>query len=363
VLNNMASWGTTAVSDAGDPVEIAEPSLDILKTSNDPVADAGDLISFDISIWHTADSTAPAFDVILHDIIPAGLVYNPASNPNHRLESVSGPVPLVIFVGGEVQATWSVINLGETAVVRLWVSIDPAVTPGTTISNEASVEWSSLPGDESSPRSDYNDHSTERDYDPADPSEINIYGGISSSDVVTVRGIGLPDELPQTGFAPNQVTELPAQSVAYQNYGEGFWLEIPILGINAQITGVPYGEEGWDTTWLWNQVGYLQGTAFPTWEGNTAITGHVYLPDATQGPFARLGLLRWGNQIVIRANGLRYTYEVRSNRVVFPDDTSILGHTEEDWITLITCSYFNPDTNQYRYRIAVKAVLVSIDAE
>ena len=367
LLDNLASWGTTNVSDSADPVQIAEPFLDIAKTSNNSVADAGDLISFDIEIWHTAGSSSPAYDVILHDVIPAGLIYTPSTNPNHRLESISGPVPTVTFVGGEVQAYWSVIDWSETssevAVVRLWATIDPATPPGTVINNVASAEWSSLPGDETSARSSSNDYSTERWYDPGDPTNVNVYGGITSADVVTVGGIALPDELPQTGFAPNQITELPGRPVEYNDYDEGFWLEIPILGINAQIAGVPFGENGWDTTWLWNQLGYLEGTAFPTWEGNTAVTGHVYLPDGTPGPFVRLGLLRWGNQIILHANGLQYTYEVRSNKIVFPTNTSILEHTDEDWLTLITCSYFNQATNEYRYRIAVKAVLISIDPE
>ncbi|MEN8242823.1 MAG: sortase, partial [Chloroflexota bacterium] len=363
LLNNLAAWGTTSTTDSADPVQIAEPFLNISKTSNNSVANAGELISFDIEIWHTAGSSSPAYDVILHDVIPAGLIYTPSTNPNHRLQSISGPVPTVSFAGGEVQAYWSVINLTDVAVVRLWATIDPSVSPGTVINNVASAEWSSLPGDEHSPRSASNDYSTERWYDPADPSDVNIYGGITSADVVTVGGIALPDQLPQTGFAPDQITELPVQPVEYSDYNEGYWLEVPILGINAQIAGVPFGEDGWDTTWLWNQLGYLEGTAFPTWEGNTAITGHVYLPDGTPGPFVRLGLLRFGNQIILHANGLKYTYEVRSNKIVFPDNTSILGHTDEDWLTLITCSYFNQDTNEYRYRIAVKAVLVRIDSE
>jgi LPXTG-site transpeptidase (sortase) family protein len=364
ILNNTAAWGTTNVTDAGDPLQVTEPFLAIAKTSNNSVANAGDLISFDIEIRHSASSTATAYDVVLHDVIPAGLVYTPTSNPDHRLESISGPAPTAVgFVAGEVLAQWNTLDLTDVAVVRLYASIDPAVSPGTVINNVSSVEWTSLPGNLQTPRSPYNDFSTERWYDPDDPSNVNIYGGITSADTVTVGGIPLPEELPQTGFAPNQITALPPQPFEYKNYAEGFWMEIPILGISAPIAGVPHDENGWDTTWLWNQLGYLEGTAFPTWEGNTAITGHVFLPDGTAGPFQRIGLLRWGNEVVIHANGLKYVYEVRSNRLVFPNNTSILEHTDEDWVTLITCSYFNQHTNQYRYRIAVQAVLMRIEAE
>jgi LPXTG-site transpeptidase (sortase) family protein len=365
ILNNTAAWGTTSVADTGGPLQVTEPFLAITKTSNNSVANAGDLISFDIEIQHSGASTAPAYDVILHDVIPTGLVYNPATNPDHRLESISGPAPTAVnLVGGEVLAEWTVLDLTDVAVVRLYASIDSAVPTGTVINNVASVEWTSLPGNlQTPPRSSYNDFSTERWYDPDDPSNVNVYGGITSADTVTVGGIPLPAELPQTGFAPNQITDLPPKPFEYKNYSEGFWMEIPILGISSPIVGVPHDQDGWDTTWLWNQLGYLEGTAFPTWEGNTAITGHVFLPDGTPGPFQRIGLLRWGNEVIIHANGLKYTYEVRSNRLVYPNNTSILGHAEEDWVTLITCSYFSQSTNQYRYRIAVKAVLMSIEAE
>jgi hypothetical protein len=51
-------------------------------------------------------------------------------------------------------------------------------------------------------------------------------------------------------------------------------LEIPDFGFQSEIVGV---SSDWDVTWLGDSVGYLPGTAFPTWSGNTAIAGHVYL--------------------------------------------------------------------------------------
>ena len=64
----------------------------------------------------------------------------------------------------------------------------------------------------------------------------------------------------------------------YTIYAEGIYLEIPKLGVYTEIVGIPYTESGWDVTWLWKQAGYLQGTAFPTWKGNTVLTSHVQYP-------------------------------------------------------------------------------------
>ncbi len=56
------------------------------------------------------------------------------------------------------------------------------------------------------------------------------------------------DLLPATGFAPGSVTALPPQpgALAYTALGK-VWLEIPALGIRANITGVLRHE---DQPWL-----------------------------------------------------------------------------------------------------------------
>jgi hypothetical protein len=89
-----------------------------------------------------------------------------------------------------------------------------------------------------------------------------------------------PVQLPETGFAPARVTALPVQppSKSYSNLGD-MWLEIPTLDVQVPIIGVPESSYGWDTTWLYDKAGYLEGTAYPTWAGNTGIAAHTVLPD------------------------------------------------------------------------------------
>ena len=125
--------------------------------------------------------------------------------------------------------------------------------------------------------------------------------------------------------------------------------------------GVPRIENGWDVTWLWDNAGYLSNTAFPTWEGNTGLTGHVTLPSGLPGPFANLGDLIWGDKVIVHAWGNRYIYEVREVRLVKPHDTSILDHKELDWLTLITCKDYNSQDNSYQWRVAVQAVLMNVE--
>jgi len=157
---------------------------------------------------------------------------------------------------------------------------------------------------------------------------------------------------------------LPVQpaEAAYNSLGD-LWLEIPKLNVKISIVGIPLKNDGWDLTWLSNQAGYLQGTAFPTWNGNSAVTAHVYLANGQPGPFVALNTLAWGDEVVVHAFGQRYVYQVRGNQRVKPDDTTVFRHEEKPWLTLLTCQGYDANKNTYLYRIAVRATLMRIEAE
>ena len=170
--------------------------------------------------------------------------------------------------------------------------------------------------------------------------------------------------LPETGFPPHLVTVLPAQpeSLKYTAFSD-LWLEIPALGVREDILGVPFTQDGWDVTWLGNNLGYLYNTTYPTWVGNTAIAGHITLPNGRWGPFARLGTLRWGDQVILHAFGQRYIYEIRWVGITQPDDASVLADTNRSWLTLITCKGYNEELNAYDARVVAKAVLIRYEPD
>jgi LPXTG-site transpeptidase (sortase) family protein len=168
--------------------------------------------------------------------------------------------------------------------------------------------------------------------------------------------------LPGTGFQPGVHSVLSGQPAdkAYGSYGD-LWLEIPRLAVKMAIVGVPPTQSGWDVTWLSNQAGWLQGTAFPTWAGNSVLTGHVYDANGQAGPFVKLGSLQYGDRIIVHAWGQQYIYEVRSTGTVSPYSvSSVIKHETLPWVTLITCKEYDQKTQSYRYRTVVKAVQVTI---
>jgi LPXTG-site transpeptidase (sortase) family protein len=167
--------------------------------------------------------------------------------------------------------------------------------------------------------------------------------------------------LPATGFAMGEVTTLPYQPAAKAYESTAMTLDIPKLGVSMPIVGVPQSGSEWDVTWLGNSAGYLYGSAFPTWAGNTVITGHVWDAYNQPGAFAEIKTLKYGDQIEIQAWGQTYTYEVRESRLVTKKNTNVVFQSEQyDWVTLVTCEFYNPFSGEYLFRRAVRAVLVSV---
>lgn len=172
-----------------------------------------------------------------------------------------------------------------------------------------------------------------------------------------------PDTLPSTGFAPGRITHLPLQPADKVYTSSDLILEIPKLDVSAPIMGVPVVSGKWDVAWLGSSVGWLEGTAFPTFDGNTGITAHVWDAYNNPGPFVNLKNLRYGDTIKIHAWGFVFTYAVRYNYVTYPGNMTPLKHEEYDWVTLLTCERYSSTYDEYRFRRVVRAVLVDVSKE
>jgi LPXTG-site transpeptidase (sortase) family protein len=167
--------------------------------------------------------------------------------------------------------------------------------------------------------------------------------------------------LPSTGFPRGLVSAIGAQPSEKAYTETDLLLEIPSIDVRMPIVGVPQNEGEWDVTWLWENAGWLHGSAFPTWEGNTILTGHVWDVNNDPGPFSEIKQLHFGDQILIRAWGQIYIYEVQDSQLVFPRNVSkVFQHEKYDWVTLLTCEFYNPFNGGYFMRRMVRAVLVEI---
>ncbi|MCC6299155.1 MAG: sortase [Anaerolineales bacterium] len=361
-LDNSVQWITDsgAVGPRTTTVTIVEPDVSIEKTSSAAVVSVGSVITLTLAIDHTAASQTDAYDLLVSDPLPAQLdLVLGTLNCNAGAQ----PATTCAYIAATrtIEATWTNFALGG-GDGQITFDVTVLSLPATNVAN---VAWTSLPGVPPSPpgnplgQQNANIFSTERDYDPGDP--INVYGTSSTLALSSLVGAA---SIPDTGFAPNVKTDL--SGVPYENYtalAGSLWFEIPSLGVKSTIVGVPFKNETWNVAWLGKQAGWLEGSAYPTWKGNSVITGHVYLSNGLPGPFIDLGKLKYGDKIILHANGQVYTYEIRTNKVADPKDTSVFKHEEQSWLTLITCKEYDAKTNTYKKRIVVRAVLVKVEAE
>lgn len=188
--------------------------------------------------------------------------------------------------------------------------------------------------------------------------------GLTPGPEDTTSSTRISKVLPNTGFPPDRITLLslqPAQK-AYTDLGL-LWLEIPSLSVDIPIVGIPQQADGeWDVSWLNNQAGWLNSTAFPTLAGNSVLTGHVVDAKGKPGPFIGLYGLSWGDEVIIHAWGSQYKYEVRQVSQVKPEDiATVLKHEDLPYITLITCRGYDEADNSYKYRVVVRAVQVEFE--
>jgi len=382
-LNNSVSWiwSGGSVGPAQTTVTVAEPQLTINKTANVNFVSVGSEVTFTLTLSHAQVSNSDAFDVVVTDVLPVGLDYVPNSL-NCTIGAQDPDVECVFDNTNPAQPTiraaWSVFTRnGGTGQIQFRVVGNSSIPQNGSVTNTANAEWTSMPGNQRTPQSfTPNVFSTERFYDPLSP--INIYG-TSSSLALNQLGAGGGGGgnnnnnnqanqnsnrgfiIPLTGFTPNTVTEL--NSASGPTYGPtSLLIEIPSLKVSAPIVGVQLKDGNWDVSWLLNQAGWLEGTAYPTWNGNSVLTAHAVNTDGKPGLFARLNKVRTGDYIFVYQSGYRYTYQIVSNGYVKPNDIKVLQHEEKAYITLLTCDTYDEKTGTYLRRVVVRAVLVDVSA-
>jgi LPXTG-site transpeptidase (sortase) family protein len=137
---------------------------------------------------------------------------------------------------------------------------------------------------------------------------------------------------------------------------------IPSLKINASIVSKPYSELTWDLTNLGHDVAFLTEVPNQTTDKNSVLAGHVTVRNGSHGPFRYLWKMSPGDEIVLHDENLIYTYVVREQVLVYPEDSYVLNDTPQPQITLITCTTWDEETLSYLRRLIVFADLEKVEA-
>ncbi len=102
-------------------------------------------------------------------------------------------------------------------------------------------------------------------------------------------------------------------------------------------------------------AGYLEGTALPMSNSNVVLSGHVQ-SISSGNVFARIFDLKTGNRVTLYTDAGPISYEVVKSVTVKNTDLSVVAPTDEEQLTLITCTgAWNPITNDYAERYVVIA--------
>ena len=138
---------------------------------------------------------------------------------------------------------------------------------------------------------------------------------------------------------------------------------IPTLKVKASVVSKPYSELSWNLTALGQDVALLGNIPTQTSENNVVIAGHVTVRNGSHGPFRYLWKLVPGDQILLEEDNITYTYTVREQVLVYPDETSVLEDSRTPQLTLITCTTWDEETLSYLRRRVIVADLESVEIE
>ena len=138
-LNNSVQWtaGTCVVGASAPDITIVEPKLKVTKTYAPQIADAGDTVTFTLTIMHDAPpSDAPAYDVLLGDSFGGGT----ATISNWTCSGV----PTSSCTPGNTQ--WPVFGVNETATITYTATLSSSLKACVDPQNSVFLWWTSLPG-------------------------------------------------------------------------------------------------------------------------------------------------------------------------------------------------------------------------
>ena len=172
ILSNSLTGGGMGVPPSNPPpvnVTVAEPSLQITKTTNDSTLELGQTVRFTLTIQNlNVANGADAFDILVRDALPSGL-------SNIANISVTGAtLDADNSTGSLLDLKLGSLALGATATIAFdaTVGTNPLLV-GTNIDNNARIFWDSQPGESTNTvLAGGSDGDDDRDYGATGPDEI-----------------------------------------------------------------------------------------------------------------------------------------------------------------------------------------------
>lgn len=222
VFTNTAEldFGAGTLTD-DETVEIVEPALSIAKAINVTEADAGDIITYTLTVTHDAESNMPAYDVIIQDLLAdTGLALEPGG-ATLLVGGVAQPALITEGNAGDdviARADIPVLELGQTAIFTFTAVVTDAAEFNGSVENEASLNYDSDPEDDPTIGRNYDQETDDQSFTTPSPSfqksvlttsnDDTVGLNVAIGEIVTYRfaavlpegtsPISLTDQLPLT---------------------------------------------------------------------------------------------------------------------------------------------------------------------
>ncbi len=185
----------------------------------------------------------------------------------------------------------------------------------------------------------------------AEDQEAELTAAVPSEEVTETAAVS---ESPEIDTSPEVEAELPGNTEATESapavpqYIILGTFKIPVLKVSQNLL------EGAGRQMKYG-VGHVPLTAAPGQKGNCVVSGH------RPYPFRYLDQLKQGDSIVIKAEGVTYTYVVYESFDVLPTETWVLNQIpgEDYTLTVITCTPYMVSS----HRLIVRARLTDIDGK
>lgn len=179
--------------------------------------------------------------------------------------------------------------------------------------------------------------------EPAPPAAAPAQATPATEDpVAQALGFSLP---------PGSVNSVTHQGVATR-------LVIPKLNLDAPVVLAPIQGQSWQVDHLGQAVGHLEGTAPPGSDSNIVLAGHVTLSASVYGPFAGLGQLTAGDEVLVYEGDKAFQYIVDGYQTVERTAVDVTYPTTTGQLTLITCNNWSSAEGRYLQRLIVKGHLL-----
>ena len=158
VTASYDAGGGPIVRSDSQTLTVSEPALNIVKSIDDATPHLGQVVTYTVTISHTAASNAGAFDLVLADALPAGMSLI-ASSINVTGASIFANTSVN---GGDLNLVLDQLALGGTATItyRARVTSDVALIGGSfgggddSFTNTANLTYDTRPGTNANQRTD-----------------------------------------------------------------------------------------------------------------------------------------------------------------------------------------------------------------